>query len=205
MRRTFPLALAFAFGFALIIQYFIPHPLSQKFYRIMVQQWLIIISIFFYIFAWRSFGIYHINKVKRKKEGWWASIVAIFGVFLMAGAGFLSNRGFFFDQMYNYVFAPLQATMFSLLAFFISSAAFRAFRARNLEASLLLITATIVMIGRVPIGAYIWKGMPKLVEWILMYPNMAAQRGILIGVGLGMIATSLKIILGIERSYLGGD
>jgi len=214
MRRTFPLVIAFIMGFVMMIQYFIPHPISQKFYKIMVQQWLIIISIFFYVFAWRSFGLYHINKIKRRKEGWWASVVAFVGVFFMLLAGFGDRipgfgnfivKYFNFDDLYNYMFAPLQATMFSLLAFFIASAAFRAFKARTLEATLLLVTATIVMLGRVPLGASLWKGLPEVVEWILMYPNMAAQRGIMIGVGLGMIATSLKIILGIERSYLGGD
>ena len=215
MRRTFPLVIAFIMGFVMMIQYFIPHPMSQKFYKIMVQQWLIIISIFFYVFAWRSFGIYHINKIKRRKEGWWASVVAFVGVFLMLLSGFGDRipgafgyfiyKYFNFDDLYNYMFAPLQATMFSLLAFFIASAAFRAFKARTMEATLLLVTATIVMLGRVPLGASLWKGLPKVVEWILMYPNMAAQRGIMIGVGLGSIATSLKIILGIERSYLGGE
>ena len=214
MRRTLPLVIAFIMGFVMMIQYFIPHPISQKFYKIMVQQWLIIISIFFYVFAWRSFGLYHINKIKRRKEGWWASVVAFVGVFFMLLSGFGDSipgfgnfivKYFNFDDLYNYMFAPLQATMFSLLAFFIASAAFRAFKARTMEATLLLVTATLVMLGRVPLGASIWKGLPKVVEWILMYPNMAAQRGIMIGVGLGMIATSMKIILGIERSYLGGE
>ena len=205
MRKQLPLVVAFIAGFMMVVQYFIPHPASQEFYKTMVQQWLIIISLFMYIFAWRSFTMYHVKKIQRKTGGYWFSIVALASIVLMALAGFLTNRGAFFDSMYDYVYAPLQASMFSLLAFFITSAAFRAFRARNLEATLLLITAVIVMLGRVPVGALMWKGLPNFVEWVLMYPNMAAQRGILIGVGLGSIATAMKIILGIERSYLGGE
>nr|MBA3542144.1 hypothetical protein [Deltaproteobacteria bacterium] len=54
--------------------------------------------------------------------------------------------------IYNYIFAPCNATMFALLAFFVASAAFRAFRARNLEAGLLLGSAIIVLLARAPIG-----------------------------------------------------
>ena len=36
------------------------------------------------------------------------------------------------------------------------------------------------------------------------YPNNAAKRGILIGVQLGSLATSIKILSGIEKPYMGG-
>jgi len=98
---------------------------------------------------------------------------------------------------------PMESTMFSLLAFFMASAAFRAFRARNLEATLLLVAAVLVMVGRVPLGEAIWGGFTDVQQWLIEYPNTAAQRAIWIGVGLGMSSTALKIILGIERAYLG--
>ena len=39
----------------------------------------------------------------------------------------------------------------------------------------------------------------------MTYPSSAAQGAILIGAMLGYISSSLKIILGVERSHLGGE
>jgi hypothetical protein len=106
-----------------------------------------------------------------------------------------------FKNFFSNIMVPLQSTMFALLAFFISSASYRAFRARNLLASLLLIAALIVMLRFTP-GP--WGDLiSKTSTWVMNVPNLAAQRAIVIGIGLGMVATALKVILGIERGYMG--
>ena len=168
----------------------------------------------------------------------------------------VQTDGSLFQWMFKYIFSPLSATMFALLAFFVASASFRAFRARNFEASLLLVAGIIIMLGRVPIGSLIssWTIMyilafsvgiginsyaksrnimfgwilgscgaitgfgmtmgwpidqpsifflPALQEWIYLVPNLAGSRAILIGIGLGIVATSLRYIFGLEKSYLG--
>jgi len=168
----------------------------------------------------------------------------------------VQKSGSLFQWMFKYIFSPLSATMFALLAFFVASASFRAFRARNFEASLLLLAGIIIMIGRVPAGGLIssWMVMylivlvsglyihylkkknnvtiiftlagfilvtiagiitgwpidkpsifylPLLQEWIYLVPNAAGSTAILMGIGLGIVVTSLRYIFGLEKSYLG--
>lgn len=110
-----------------------------------------------------------------------------------------------FIWVYDHVFAPCNATMFALLAFFVASAAFRAFRARNIEAALLLGTAIVMMLGRAPIGRAIDDSLPDIAQWLLDVPSNGGRRAIMMGAAIGAIATGLRVILGLERSHLGGD
>jgi hypothetical protein len=110
-----------------------------------------------------------------------------------------------FKWLYDYVFDPCNSTMFALLAFFIASAAFRAFRARNVEAALLLGAAILVMLGRVPIGRLVSESFPYIADWLVDVPNNAGRRAIMMGAALGAVATGLRVILGLERSHLGSD
>jgi hypothetical protein len=131
--------------------------------------------------------------------------------FAFSGGRSFQNPGTPFYWIYINIFFPLNSTMFALLAFFVASASYRAFRARNKEATLLLVAATILMLGRVPLGEYIsgWLSLPTgwqlsdISDWIMDFPQIAGQRAIMIGIALGIISTSLRIILGIERTYLG--
>jgi len=207
MRREIPLAICFLLGVVMTVQFFIPHAYSQWLLANM-EKWLIIIAIFALLLGLLNLIKIHVQKVTRRRRDWVYSIVALSGVAasIVTGFGWGIGAESPFMKLYNYIQIPMQATMFSLLAFYIASASFRTFRARTLEATLLLIAAVIVMLGRVPLGHVVEDGLrlPAISEWILDYPNMAAKRGIMIGVGLGAISTALKIILGIERSWLGG-
>ncbi len=116
--------------------------------------------------------------------------------------------------LYEYAFKPLQATIFAMLAFYVASAAFRAFRAKNIEAILLLGTAFIILLGRTAAGVYLTSFIPEdswasglrienLTVTIMKVFNTAGNRAIMIGIALGIASTSLKVLLGVDRSYLG--
>ena len=156
-----------------------------------------------------------------------------------------------FSRLFNSIIDPLESTMFALLAFFVASASYRAFRIRNFEASLLLASGILVMIGAVPFGSYIPSWMfayillsllfafisplfkdkkilwitffvsfilssismviwypdflnsKSILFWILAYPTRAGKTAIIMGVALGIAATSLRIIFGKDKSFLG--
>lgn len=120
-----------------------------------------------------------------------------------------------FDWIFRYVFQPVTATMFAMLAFYVASAAFRAFRAKNFEAVLLLGTAFIILLMQTFVGVWLTRGFPpwlaflqadELKRLITMIFVTSGSRAIMIGIALGVVATSLKILLGVDRSYLGsGD
>ena len=205
MKQKVPLVLCFLFGIVMILTEFSPHTASQATYK-EIANWGRVISPFVFVLAVVTLIQTHWNRIQRRTEHWQYSFVVFAGMLAMVAAGVPSGPQHpAFAWLFNNVQVPMDATMFSLLAFFIASAAYRAFRARTFEATLLLVTAVIVMLGNVPVGDLLWPDAASNArQWILDNPNLSARRGIILGVSLGAISQSIRIILGIERSYLGG-
>ena len=221
-KLTIPLIICFVTGLLAFVQEFVPHPWSGVF-REEMTTWFRIMGGFALFIGIYSLLHLHVTRIRRRQGGWGYSAFVFLGALLTVAAGVFEEiraavrtvpDGAFspFDWLYDYVQVPCQATIFSILAFFIASAAFRAFRARNVAAALLLAAALIVMFGLVPIsdevGRLLFPGHPDIfanvADWVMEFPNMAAKRGILLGISLGAISQSLRVLFGIERSYLGG-
>ena len=225
MKRQIPLLITSIVGSVLVISVFIPHDpfgrLGEDF-----SVFFDIIAVFAFILGGGNLIRVHGDRIYKRAKDWQFSTVTLLGflVTLIAGAfkignpdgmqGDVAGPGSLFTLIYDSIFTPLQATMFSILAFFVASASYRAFRAKNREATILLVTAFIILMGRTPIGDYItfwlptWLGffhVPVLANWIMAIPNLAGQRAIMIGISLGVISMSLRLILGIERTYLGSE
>jgi hypothetical protein len=230
MKRKLPLFITFIIGSIVIVSEFIPH---RPFGTISgnLEEWFLIISGFAIILGQLSLFKVNFLKIKFKQTNWPYYVVTLASFVVMVSFGIFwrteSSAGIFghgssiiatigekpFDYLFYNVYQHLSATMFSLLAFFIASAAYRSFIARTVESNLLLIAAVLVMLGNTSLGSALtgwlppsldFLHLPRVSEFIMKYPNTAGQRAIMIGAGLGLIGSSLRIILGIERSYLGG-
>ncbi len=214
MRREVPLLITGIVGAVFLIQYFVPHfPFNNM--SNWFSDWFAIVQACAIVLGALNLMKISILKIAKQKEDYGFAVVIVASFLLIVIIGFAEGEAFRdpgtkFDWLYNYVYTPLSSTMFAILAFFVASASYRAFRARNLEATLLLLAAFFVMIGRVPVGYAISAFMPEgyrlsdLASWVMNFPQTAGQRAIMIGIALGIVSTSLRVILGIERSHLGG-
>jgi hypothetical protein len=215
VKREIPLFVTAAIGLFMILSFFVPHQLVSV-PADFLQQSAIIIVAFGIVLGGANPLRVNLDAVVRRRSDWPYKLVLILGLVVTVALGLIEGRGFQATGtrsmwIYDQIYSSMSSAMYALLAFFIASAAFRAFRIRTAEAALLAAAAFIVMMGRVPLGGVLTAGLPRelrvetLAQWILDVPQSAANRAILIGAALGVMATGLRVILGIERSYLSGE
>ena len=208
MKQQLPIFLVFLTGIIMVIQYFVPHQYSEFLFTY-ANDFVIVVGIMALPLGIYSLINNTVNKARHQKGERLYAFLTIAGFLLMVVTGIsrdnLTSTTSLFQRMFTNVVVPAQSTLFATLAFYIASAAYRAFRVRTALASVLLVTAFVIMLRIVPLPAPLSTWNSDLVRWILAVPNMAAKRAIIIGVGLGSISYSMKILLGIERGYMGKD
>jgi hypothetical protein len=193
-------------GAAVLLALFLKVPTQVGLLSKWFLEWRVILASFALTLGAGNLLRIHANRIRLKGRDWMFSYVTVIALLGYVALGVIGTRthptySFIFDNAYS----PLSATVFSINAFYISSACYRAFRARNGHAALLLVTGVIVMLGSVGIGYAIWPGFSTITQWIMNYPNSAAMRGMNIAAALGIIGVSLRVILGLERGHLGGE
>lgn len=103
--------------------------------------------------------------------------------------------------LFEGLFVSLGSAMFSLLGIYIAAAAYRAFRIRSWESSLMMTAAIIVMLGQIPFGLWIYDGLPAIRQWLLECPNSAAFRAIKIGAAVAGLVMALRMWFSLESEY----
>ena len=111
------------------------------------------------------------------------------------------------ELIFNWVLAPLEAAVAALLAFILLITGFQMLRnRRNGFAFLFLLTAMLVLLANVlavltlvpaPIRTLVAQFRQFMQEVVVT----AGMRGILLGIALGTITLSIRLLLGMERPY----
>jgi len=186
-------------------------------------------------------GIYsllriHIKQFVRLKKDWFFSMVLLVSMLAMVIFGYAQyfqekhnpgvdfsdpakwtfvNKGFNF--MFEGLLQQMDAVMFSLIAFFILSAAYRAFRIRSVESTVLMASALLMMLTIMGAVDFAWSGVVKsmthgdatsvlnnlelsrIAEWVKQYLQVPSLRALDFGIALGGLAMAIRIWLGLEK------
>lgn len=234
-RKSVVMAVTFVGGLYFSLEFLIPvHNVLTDMRPFVANSSMIIWSFALLLGIWNLFDI-HGKAMRKLSPGWYNSAAFFVAFFSIMVAGFLKDwraaqlaalkpdspafkaiegaavaDGRLFEIMFRGFLTSLDSTMFSLIAFYIVSAAYRAFRIRSVEAALMMVAAAIVMLALVPVGAVLTNWLPhsgilsafrieRIGYWILTGPNMAVQRAIGFGIAVGALATGLRIWLSLER------
>lgn len=205
MRRGFfsilPVGIAIAVGLIVLVHQFVANLFLDELGGVLIA-WSAIIAAFAVLLGLLNVLSVHVHRLIRRDGNVLSSLVILITasvVFLVVlpsgGAGPASV------WVFRYMYQPLEASFLALLVFFMASAAYRALRARTWEMALLIAAALVVLIGSAPIANLISPLFSAAKDWVMSVPAVAGVRGILFGVALGIIATGLRLLSGIDRPY----
>jgi hypothetical protein len=205
MRKTVPTAIVFISGVIVTLAYFLKVPALQNWASILMQ-WRSIVATFALGLGVVNICRVHWKNIQKDGMGNIYSVALLVSMLITAFAGlFLGKQSIGYTWIFTNISVPTNSAILALLAFYIGTAAYRAFRAKNAEAAVLLITGLIVMFGRVPLGAKLLPFTPTWMDWILSVLNVGGQRGVTIAGAIGFIAVSLRVIVGLERRSYGAE
>jgi hypothetical protein len=182
--------------------------------RTVFAEWTIIVTAFALLL-----GVLNVLRVHGRRiqegEGVLYSLLLIASFLVVFVPGILSSSGVpehvsnlvgptgaIVDFAFRYVQRPLQATIFSLMGFFVITAAWRAFRVRSASSLIMFLAALLVLLGSIQLGAGSgWRVLSEIRNWVLDVPTLAGTRGILLGIVLGTIVAGMRLLIGIDRPY----
>lgn len=182
----------------------------------------------------------HVRRLAKQQQDWLFSGVLLGSMLLMiifgyadwyqrigaAGPALASPKNWGFvqytrDLLFDGLLQQMDAGMFSIIAFYILSAAYRAFRIRSVEATILLATALIVMLSLMGAVEFVWNSgvnnmahndpnsslqnlqITNIAGWLRETVQTPSLRGIDFGVGIGALAMGLRLWLSLEKGGVG--
>jgi len=175
-----------------------------------VNLWVILIVAWATFIGPLSLLQVHGKAVQKRGKGWYFSVVVLVCTIVMSIVGLpiaeigLGTTNAVYQWLFTYGQTPLSGTMYGIIAFFITSAAYRSFRAKNIEATIVLVAGLAMVLYNAPVFTAAWPGFRTIGQWIYDVPNMATNRAVTIGAALGAIALAVRTLMGIERGYLRG-
>ena len=197
-------AITIAVGLIVLLGYFIQWPILISL-RIVFLRWAVILASVALLVGLLNLLRVHWYKMRTGQPGRGYSLVLIVSmVFTVAIVGFFGPTSTWSLAIFNYVLMPIESSLMALLAIILIYAGARLINRRMNAFSLIFLgTVLFMLVGMVSLPGLDFPLLREGRAWVAQVLSSAGARGILLGVGLGTVATGLRILMGVDRPYGG--
>jgi hypothetical protein len=201
--RYLTAAIAIASGLIVLLGYFYPlDTLIQL--RVMLTDWVVIIAAMAVLVGVANLVLVHTDKIRSGEKN------SIYGVLLIVSLLFTFVAGLVFGPNSQFmrvaidaIIVPVEASLMAILAVTLVYASIRLLRRRaDVMTVIFLVVALLFLIAVMPTPIGPVPGDFLLLQFLQMFSDGGA-RGLLIGIALGALLTSLRVLIGIDRPYGG--
>ncbi len=205
-KGLFSVSIAISIGLIILLGYFVDSPTLNAL-RIVFLQWAVILTALAVFIGVINLLIVHLHHMAQNEHRTY-SLILIAGLLLSLSMGLvLGPQDTNVQILFESVVIPGEASLMALLAVSLLYASVRLLqKRRDLIAIIFIATAFVTLLASVPMP---FGEIPGLNDFIRPYITQvlaaAGARGILIGVGLGILTTGVRVLLGIERPYGGRE
>ena len=209
LKRTLPLALTISIGLITLVALLVPLPAVVN----LITGWAGFLVAVALLLGVLNLFVVHLNRFVRERSGYsGVLIISMIAVFALAVADLLTGQSgdgavSGVDTVFRLIQSPLEAALASLLAFFLLTAGFQLLKWQRSGWAILFVLSAILVLsigaltssGLLP--ANVRSGLQTVRSLLDSIVVTAGMRGLLIGIALGTITLSLRLLFGVERPY----
>jgi hypothetical protein len=202
-RRELSLIIVVVAMFSTFADYYLNIPQAKSFATTISTYVIIIIAFGVCLAAAESARRNLQNISKRTSSRWIYSLAALasFLIVLVVGLVFRSS-----SKQYAWVNAVLIVPgtwgFTGIIIFYVSSACWRVFKMRSVDATILLVTAVLACLSNAPLVALVWPGFISIRSWLDTYVSASVGIAFNMGAAIGGIIFGIRVFLGLERRYM---
>jgi hypothetical protein len=202
LRRTLPLVLATVLGVYIFIDYFITLPGALSNIADYFKSWNSVVTAAGLIVGGVAFLIQYSKIIREKSEERWYVIIILVSFIVQFVAG-VPGFEWLFEWVNGQVRDPLELAAYAMVLMFITTAAFRSFRARTIDTGLMVICAFFVFLLNAPMIPAAFPALAVPGDWIFNNIVLGVRRATTISAYLGIFFLWLRTVLWMEKRSLG--
>lgn len=180
-----------------------------------LYEWAILLSAFALLAGGFNIVWTHFRRIQQGGNDWGLSLLLLVTLTTVLTAGLLDRSGTagpMLEWTFENIIAPIQATLFALLALFLAAAAYRYLRFGRPGGGWMIAGALAMFLIQMPLtqsllesitdnaasstSSSVMASIELGIRWLLEWPVLGVMRGAILGSALSLLVLALRFMLG---------